>query len=248
MYFSPTGGVKKVMDILAKEIHVDGEIDLAARDGGYEARVFRAEDLCLIGVPSFGGRVPGVALERMRQTRADGAAAVLVVVFGNRAYDDTLPELKNEASGCGFSVGAAITAVAEHSIMRQFAAGRPDEADEAELRRFAREIAQRNEGGKLAKGLTVPGSENYKEYKGVPLRPKAGRACVKCGLCAEKCPVGAIPRDNPASADAGKCISCMRCASVCPKGARRLNKAALFAVSQVMKKALAGRKPNELFM
>lgn len=247
MYFSPTGGTKKVMDILTEGLSVDSQIDLSAADADYSAYSFGSEDVCLIGVPSFGGRVPSVVLERMKRMRANGAMAILVVVFGNRAYDDTLLELKNEASACGYKVGAAVAAVTEHSIMRQYGEGRPDAQDETELRQFSKKIAELITNGNV-KDFTVPGNSQYKEYNGVPFKPKANKACIKCGLCAEKCPVQAIPRDDPASLDAEKCISCMRCVSVCPQNARKLNKAVLLAASQSVKKAFVDRKQNELYI
>lgn len=248
MYFSPTGGTKRVMDILADGLSADNPIDLSEANADYSAYSFTAEDVCLIGVPSFGGRVPGVVLERMRRMRVDGALAVLVAVFGNRAYDDTLLELKNEASACGYIIGAAVAAVAEHSIARSFGAGRPDAEDEVELRRFSKEIAGIIASGKPAKDLALPGNFPYRKYGGVPFKPKAGRTCTKCGLCSEKCPVAAIPRDNPASAGDEKCISCMRCAALCPQGARKLNGMLLFVASKMLKKACAERKDNELYI
>lgn len=248
MYFSPTGGTKKVMDILTEGSSTGGYIDLSAADADYSAYKFTAEDVCFIGVPSFGGRVPAVAMERIKRTKANGAAAVIVVVFGNRAYDDTLLELKNEVSACGYKVKAAVAAVAEHSIIRRYAKGRPDAQDETELREFSKKIAESLESGKKNGALNVPGNPQYREYGGVPFKPKANRSCTKCGLCAEKCPVEAIPKDAPASTDAKKCISCMRCVAVCPLNARRFNRVALFAVAQAMKKAFAGRKQNELYL
>lgn len=248
MYFSPTGGVKRVMDILTVELSIARQIDLSLADDDYSAYSFRSEDVCLIGVPSFGGRVPSVVLERLRQTRANGAMAVLVVVFGNRAYDDTLLELKNEASACGYTVGAAVAAVAEHSIMRQYGKGRPDAQDEIELRQFSKEIAELITNRKNIKDFAVPGNSQYIKYGGVPFKPKADKACTKCGQCAEKCPVQAIHRDNPASLDKKKCISCMRCITVCPQNVRKLNKVVLFAASQAMKKAFVDRKQNEMHL
>jgi len=224
MYFSPTGGVKKVMDILTEGLSIGRQIDLSAADVDYSAYSFRSEDVCLIGVPSFGGRVPFIGLERLRQTRAKGAMAVVVVVFGNRAYDDTLLELKNEAIACGYMVGAAVAAVAEHSIMRQYGEGRPDAQDEAELRQFSKEIAELITNRKSVKDFAVPGSSQYREYGGVPFKPNADKSCTKCGLCAEKCPVQAIPHDNPASLDKEKCISCLRCITICHRTPENLTR------------------------
>lgn len=248
MYFSPTGGTKKVMDILTKGLSMDGQIDFSVADADYSAYSFTKEDVCLIGVPSFGGRVPAIVLKRMKQMRVNGTMAVLVVVFGNRAYDDTLLELKNEASACGYTVGPAVAAVAEHSIMHQYGKGRPDAQDEIELRQFSGKIAELITNRKDGKDIAVPGNLQYREYNGVLFKPRADKACTKCGVCAAKCPVHAIPQDNPASLDEEKCISCMRCIAVCPQNARKLNKVVLFAASRAMKKAFADRKQNELYL
>lgn len=91
----------------------------------------------MIAVPSYGGRVPQAATERLSAIRGNGAKAVLLCVYGNRAYEDTLVELEDTAKQAGFRVIAAIAAIAEHSIARQFATGRPDAQDQARLHTFA---------------------------------------------------------------------------------------------------------------
>lgn len=46
------------------------------------------KDVCMISVPSYGGRFPAVAVSRLQQMRGNGASAVLIVVYGNRDYDE----------------------------------------------------------------------------------------------------------------------------------------------------------------
>ena len=247
IYFSPTGGTAKVMDIVADVWKADAQIDLSVLEDDYENYQFNQEDICLFGVPSYGGRVPDAALARIRKMKAGNASAVMVVAYGNRAYDDTLLELKNELCECGYRVKAAIAAVTEHSIMRQFASGRPDQQDVKELREYARKI--QDSMAKPGDGeLKVPGKMPYREYNGVPFKPKARSKCTSCGKCAAECPVGAIPKDAPSTVDDKKCISCMRCVAICPYGARTLGKVMLLAASQKMKKACSGHKENELFL
>ena len=102
-------------------------------------------------------------VERLAQINGNGAKAVLMAVYGNREIDDTLLELKEVAENAGFKTIAAISAVAEHSMVRQFAANRPDAQDQMELERFATQIAARNAVG-VFKEVKVPGNKPYKEF------------------------------------------------------------------------------------
>ncbi|MDE7299832.1 MAG: 4Fe-4S binding protein, partial [Lachnospiraceae bacterium] len=174
---------------------------------------------------------------------------IIVCVYGNRAYEDTLVELQDIVEKCGFRTVAAISAVAEHSIIHQYAAGRPDEKDAEELRGFAKTIYGRFKDATIPETVPeIPGSRPYKKAGGAGLVPKATKNCVRCGLCAEDCPAQAIRRENLKTADAKKCISCMRCVVRCPKAARKVNGAMVSVAALAIKKACSERKGNELFI
>ena len=149
---------------------------------------------------------------------------------------------------CGFCTAAGISAVAEHSIIHQYAAGRPDKRDAEELRGFAKTIYGKLTDTKTPEAVPqVPGKRPYKKAGGAGLVPKAAKECVNCGLCAENCPAQAISRENLGTADSTKCISCMRCVVRCPKSARKVNGAMVSVAALAIKKACSERKGNELF-
>ncbi len=137
--FSPTGGTQRVVDSLISEWNYDVTDKIDLSDPKTDFRVFNLQeyDIAVIAVPSFAGRVPSVAAERLAKLRGSQIPCVLVCVYGNRAYEDTLIELNDLAEQSDFKVIAAISAVAEHSIMHQYAAGRPDKQDKAQLKDFA---------------------------------------------------------------------------------------------------------------
>ena len=246
IYFSPTGGTKKVADILVNNLGGEcREIDLCREIEGLSLQV---EDVCLVSVPSFAGRVPQIAVERLKKIAANGAKAVLNCVYGNREWDDTLTELQDTLESCGFICVAAVAAVAEHSIFRQFAAGRPDKDDAQELAEFARKISAKLDSGVFGE-LNLAGSHvTYKELANIPFKPEANDSCDKCGICAAGCPVGAIDKTDPRKTDKNHCISCMRCRDICPKHARDLDPAFMAAMAERMAPKLGGRKENYLFL
>ncbi len=250
LVFSPTGGTRKVADIVAIGVDPKCEIiDLMSRETDFAKYSFGPEDICIVSVPSFGGRVPDVAVQRISAVKGGGAAAIAVVAYGNRAIDDTMLELVNVLKAAGFRCAGGISAVAEHSIMREFGAGRPDTGDVDEVRGFAAKIAARIRAGEIPESIEVPGSADYRPYGGIPLKPIPDQEiCINCGACVKRCPVGAIPAEDPYKPDTDKCISCMACIAVCPRGARRLDEGFISMMSKGMAEVCGGRKPNEYFM
>lgn len=239
--FSPTGGTQRVADAIASALNVN-KIDLCA-----EVAPLPLFTPLMAVLPVYGGRLPAVAVERLRKIKGAGQPAVAVVVYGNRAYDDALLELKNELTDAGFTVVAAAAFVAEHSIVCSIAAGRPNAQDIAIAADFGKVVA-----AKLAADdktpVTVPGNYPYKELPKMPVVPLTLESCGGCGRCARLCPVGAIPAAAPHTTDASKCILCMRCVAVCPRRARLLPPPVLEMFTQRLNAVATEPKQAELFL
>jgi flavodoxin len=93
IHFSPTGGTLRVADILVEGLQGEyQQIDLCHEIDNIN---MNEGDVCLISVPSYGGRVPAIAIDRLKKITGNGAKAVLNCVYGNRAWEDTLTELQD---------------------------------------------------------------------------------------------------------------------------------------------------------
>lgn len=205
------------------------------------------EDVVIISVPCYSGRVPDVAVEQLLKMNGAGTRAVLVCVYGNRAYDDALLELKDVANQIGFVVIAVVAAVAEHSIARQFATGRPDAQDTTRLSDFAKQIFRKLSVADISEP-TVPGNHPYKKAGHVGIVPKPTKNCNQCGECVQECPMQAINNDDPRKVDKQACISCMRCVSVCPRSGRKVSPAMCVVAGWMLKKECSKRKEPELYL
>ena len=248
LYFSPTGGTKKVTKYLSTAWTCEKEeLDLMSGENMVVPQL-DATDICIVAVPSYAGRVPAFAADVLKRISGNHAKAVLVAVYGNREFEDTLIELRDILENCGFNCIAAVAALAEHSIARQFAAGRPDAEDAKELQEFGLTIKEKMELAHADFEIQVPGNHPYRPAGNIMSKPVGTEECIKCGKCAEECPVWAIPSDNLTSVDKDRCMACMHCIAVCPKQARRVPEEILAGLVKHLEPLCQGRKQNQLFV
>ena len=92
VHFSPAGNTRKAALLLAQA--------MAGRTEEYDltrphntGRSFGPGDVVIVAGPVYGGRLPAVMLERLAEIHGNGAFAVTLAVYGNRAYEDALIEL-----------------------------------------------------------------------------------------------------------------------------------------------------------
>ncbi len=239
--FSPTGGCEKVAAAIVQKRLVQ-KVDLCA-----PVEAAKVQKPLLAVVPVYGGRVPEVALERLRALQGQGTPAIAVVVYGNRAYEDALLELHTELTANGFRVVAAAAFIAEHSIVRSIAKGRPHAEDCEKAAAFGNAVAAKLAVGDMST-VCVPGNMPYRDRPQMPVALLTLEACRGCGRCARMCPTGAIPTDSPDKTDPSKCILCMRCVSVCFRRARLLPPPAVEAMTQRLNMVAAEPKQPETFV
>lgn len=248
LYFSPTGGTKKVAEHLAQALSATtADITVSVPE---EARRFGADELVILCVPVYGGRVPLPFCDRVRELTGEQTMAVPVAVYGNRAVDDALLETQHLADKQGFVTVAAAEFIAPHSIDVQYGAGRPNAGDLAILNDFAQKLLAKVSAAESAKAaeITAPGNPVYREYKGLPLKPVVSMSCTGCGLCAKNCPAGAIDPKNPKKLDKSKCISCMRCIMICPHTARKIPGPLMLAARGSLKKMCSGVRTPAVYL
>lgn len=217
-------------------------------------RDFDAE-FALIGTPVYGGRVPFQAAQALRMVKAAGTPAVLVVVYGNRAYEDALLELKGIVEEAGFRPFAGAAFVGEHSFSTDaipIAAGRPDNEDLEKARSFGslvREILERKPHLHQTRSFEVPGNFPYRDRASLGVSPESREdLCVRCRKCEEVCPEEVVRvGEGGVSTDGGKCILCCACVKICPTGARRVTDPRASQLIQKLALLCRDRKEPEFF-
>ncbi len=246
IYFSPTHTSKQVARAIVRGIGSTSVNTLDLTLNPADDIVLPASSLAVIVVPVYGGRVAPLAMERLQGIRGMDTPVVLVVVYGNRAYEKALAELDEYAVLHGFKVVAGATFVGEHSYSTEknpIAVNRPDAADLEFACTFGQQIARKIENASDVDTL-YPVEVRAIPRPRQPLFPmlrfirrvmalrKSGQPlprtpwladeslCTHCGYCALHCPAKAIAKDNVLHTDAEKCIKCCACVKGCPAKAR----------------------------
>lgn len=263
VYFSATGTTKKIVKCLADELAgCFNEVSVNFNDftlpsGREESLYFTGDDIVIVGVPVYAGRVPNVLLNYLSNIKADGAKAVPVVLYGNRNYDDALIELKSILKMNGFNIIAGGAFIGEHSFSKILAKDRPDKKDLEKAAEFAGQIYEKitSEDGQEPE---IPGSKEYRPYYKPmdkngnhfdfrKITPKTNNDCTDCKLCVSACPMGSIDYDDVAKLNS-ICIKCGACIKICPVNAKYYDDENYLKHKYELEVEFEERKEPELFL
>jgi len=269
MYFSPTGTTAKIVSGIAKKIagniaeNIGGEaiinnIDFTLPGVRNETASFTGEDVVIIGVPVYAGRVPNVLLKYLNNIKGNGAFAITVVVYGNRNYDDALIELKDIMVLNGFKVIAGGAFIGEHSFSKTLAKERPDEKDMEIVDDFANKIYAKISASNDIHTVTVKGNSPYRKYYTLKkedgthfdfrkVTPKTNSNCIDCKLCVNVCPMGSIDYEDTSKLN-DICIKCGACVKKCPCQAKYYDDANFLKHKHELEVNFANRREPELFL
>nr|WP_320009707.1 4Fe-4S binding protein [uncultured Desulfobulbus sp.] len=228
--FSPTGTTQKIIENIAEGLAAQQieQMNLTLPQPEVQDNDFSSDELAVIGAPVYAGRLPLDAIKRFQQLRAKKTPALLVVVYGNRAFEDALLELKELALSQGFLPIAGAAFIGEHSFATQdvpIANGRPDDQDVQQAVHLGSKLREKItalQSWKELSDLLLPGNHPYRERHALNISPVTkASACTLCGTCATLCPTGAISIEETAVlTDTEACILCCACIKGCPEQAR----------------------------
>jgi ferredoxin len=231
VYFSPTGTSRTVLENIAKGMAVEDveHVDLTLPEAVRQKMPTFSNEIVIIGAPVHGGRLPFDAIARFKGLNAGNTPAILVVLYGNRDFEDALLELKKLALELGFNPVAAAAFIGEHSFATgnvPIANGRPDSRDLQEAMAFGKKIKAKVTAMPSLDphmDLKIPGTFPYEAAgaRSMAVSPVTREdICTLCGTCVEVCPTAAISVNEAVKTKIENCIRCCACIKNCPEGAR----------------------------
>ena len=261
LYFSPTQTTKKVLIAIADGFkpaavrHSDLTLpdSIRSEESGEKIRV--DDGLAIIGVPVYAGRVAPPAAGRLRRFKADGAPAVLVVLYGNRDFEDALRELKDLAVEAGFRPIAGGAFIGEHSFADSkfpIACRRPDQEDLKKSSELGALIKKKIQQVDSVDSLPIPEFPGNYPYRDVhswkDCSPETLEdLCTRCGTCVSVCPTAAIVLKDKILTATGACIVCCACVKNCPSGARVMRDPRVLAIAEWLWQNYHQRKEPQIF-
>ena len=254
IYFSPTNTTRTVLNAIAEGMGgtITREVNLTRPENRKNLSDLTFDGPVLLGAPVYGGRLPRDAAQCFKALSGNHTPAVLVVVYGNRAYEDALIELKNIAVEAGFTPISAAAFIGEHSfssIDLPIAPGRPDGQDLAAATAFGEKSEALIDALPGNAALDVPGNLPYKAgmAAGAPAFIRVTDECDACGVCLASCPNEAIDEADQYAAIPDKCILCCACIKACPNQARVMTNGPIMDKARWLNDHCSVRKEPETF-
>ena len=246
IYFSPSATTKKVVEQIANNFSQEKETyDLLTFSSNKE---FSTEDIVIVGMPVFAGRIPKTARKRLEKIKGNNTPAIAVVNYGNAHVTDALLELVELLKENSFNVVAAASTVSHHSIFDGVAVGRPDSDDIEKIDEFGKKCIEKVKSKESLKS-EIPGNKPYVDYKQLPFEISCDEMlCAFCYDCVSICPEKAIHDDDPITTYLDICSRCTACIHICPEDARRFSGAAFEAKKPEFENANSERKEAEFYL
>lgn len=267
VYFSPTGTTKTIAESITQGISPEfvEMIDITKRPQRNSQLLSGKDDIVILATPVYYGRVPEEIIPYLTSIKAAQTPVVLVAVYGNRAFEDSLKELHDIAVNTEFIPIAGGAFVAEHSYSSKthpIAPNRPDESDMQKAQEFGVAIRKKLQNVKSLEnltGFTIPGQSPYIEPVNLNMIKKARSVvaltpetdiskCTQCGQCADVCPTGAISSDDVTQTDRWQCLICFACVKTCPEEARQMNEPNFQSAIKALQQNCQDRKEPEIFL
>ena len=257
IYFSPTGTTQKVLASIAKGLNVEAveHINLTLPKEAQQTILPFSNELAIIGAPVYGGRLPVDAIKRLKMLKASKTLAILVVVYGNREFEDALLELKNLAIELGFNPVAGSAFIGEHSFATKdvpIANGRPDSLDVQKAMDFGARIKDKVIALRIPEAqidFKIPGRFPYEGgVRSMVVSPVTKEdKCIVCGTCASVCPNAAISINARVATQIELCIRCCACVKNCPTGARVWEDSTMIKIAGWLNENCSTRKEPQIF-
>ena len=255
--FSPTGTTKKIAKAIAKGIKFKRTeiIDISKPEARKSTPRISNKDLLIVAIPVYMGRLPSFVKEWLQTIEGCNTPAVCIVMYGNRAFDNALLELRDTLKNRGCIPFAGAAFVGEHSFSSDeypSSVGRPDHEDINKAELFGNSI--------FKKLSSIISHDDLSDVKVPGIFPYGGTTelwkvdfigvndnCHHCGICAENCPTGAINFKNSSQIDIQKCILCCACIKNCLHKAKSM-KPGLMKEAAVRCSNFITRKEPEIFL
>ena len=232
IFFSPTGTTKRIIEAIGNGFNNRNlnRIDLTLPDARQHTFQSKKEDLLVIAVPVYMGRIPLLLSDWFKEFTANETPTIAVVVYGNRAYENALLELSDIIASCGCRVIGAAAFIGEHSFSsKEFpsSVGRPDQADLKQAYYFGNlldNLLDSYDHSNEIPSIDLPGVRPYGGVTDLWHLDFIDRndRCTNCGLCIDHCPTGAINKSDSASIDINRCTLCCACIKYCPMEAKSI--------------------------
>ena len=264
VYFSGTGTTEKIVTTISKYIskalgYEYDSFNFTALKSRANIIEFKKEDIVVLGVPTYAGRVPNLLIKYIESIKGNGALAVPIVLYGNRNYDDSLMELTKTLENGNFKIVSAGAFIGQHVFSNILAKGRPDSSDMKIAELLSEKTVEKIKSGNFTP-VNVKGCYPLRPYytplgldgqpvKILKVRPKVNNNCDNCKICVSLCPMGSISFENPKEyTGKGICIKCGACIKKCPKNARYYDDPSLISHKEMLEKNYTRRAEPEIFI